>query len=155
MPAADDVARHLDGLVHLDTQRAPTGIDLTVDAVYRTTGPGSLDFGGGEFEEAAREKIAPARQNPDDDYGWWLLDEGAYVVAFNESLRLADGQRAVLRPLERTILAGAHHPVMRLTGDRDPIRTLLTVSDAGCRLKENARLTRIEVQNEAKTGEGR
>jgi hypothetical protein len=155
MLSADDVAQHLDGLVHLDTQRAPTGIDLTLGAVYRTTGPGSLDFGGGEFDEAACEKLAPVRQNPDDDYGWWLLDGGTYVVTFNESLRLADGQRAVLRPLERTVLAGAHHPAMRLTGDRDPMRTLLTVPSVGCRLKENARLTRIEVQERAKTGRSR
>jgi hypothetical protein len=152
MLSADDVARHLDGLVHLDTQRAPTGIDLTVDAVYRVTGPGSLDFGGGEFDEATCEKLDPVRQNPDDDYGWWVLDEGTYVVAFNETLRLADGQRAVLRPLERTVLAGAHHPALRLNGDRDPIRMLLTVPEAGVRLKENARLTRIEVEGAAKTG---
>jgi hypothetical protein len=141
------VAEQLDGLVHLDTQRADTGIDLTVDAVYRTTGHGQLDFGGSEFQEATRETLTPVLDDPDDDYAWWTLEEGAYVVAFNESLRLGDGQSAVLRPLERTILAGAHHPAFTLTEDRDPLHTLLLVTRMGCRLKENCRLTRIEIRN--------
>jgi len=142
----DDVAEHLDGLVHIDTQRAATGIDLTVDRVYRTTAAGRLDFGGGEFAEASRDEIQPVRENPEDDYGWWTLEEGAYVVAFNESIHLDSDQSAVLRPLERTMLAGARHPSFTLTDDRRPIHTLLVILPAGCRLKENCRLTRVEIR---------
>ena len=147
MLSADAVADQLDGLVHFDTQRAETGVDLTVDAVYRTTGHGQLDFGGSEGAAAPREKLTPVRNDPDDDYAWWTLEEGTYVAALNESLRLTDGQSAVLRPLERTVLAGAHHPAFTLEGDRDPIRVLLLVTRMGCRLKENARLTRIEIRD--------
>jgi len=96
MDTANALASQLDGLVHLDTQRASTGIDLTVDAVFRTTGPGQLDFGGGEFQTVPRERIGPTLDDPDDDYGWWTLEKGAYVVQYNESLRLDDGQQAVV-----------------------------------------------------------
>lgn len=105
MLAADDIAKQLDGLVHLDTQRAPDGLDLTVDAVYRTTGHGQLDFGGGEFEAAPREPLTPVLDDPDDDYAWWTLEEGAYILRYNESLTLTNEQRARISPLERTLYA--------------------------------------------------
>jgi len=145
MESADAVAEHLDDLVHLDTQRAPDGIDLTVDAVYRTTGHGQLDFGGSEFMAAPREPLTPVLDDPDDDYAWWTLEEGGYIVRYNESLTLQEGQRAVLYPLERTVLAGAQHGTVVLTDDRDPLEMLLVVSRMGCRLKENCRLSRLVV----------
>ena len=145
MRTADALAQQLDGLVHLDTQRAPTGLDLTVDAVFRTTGHGQLDFGGGEFQAAPRERIEPVLDDPEDDYGWWTLEKGAYVIHYNESLRLDDGQQAVVSPLERTLRAGAHHGSFVLDEGRDPIETLLVVSRMGCRLKENSRVSRLVV----------
>ena len=146
MLSADALARQLDGLVHLDTQRAPDGVDLTVDAVYRITGHGQLDFGGGEFEEAPREPLTPVLDDPDDDYAWWTLDQGGYVVRYNEALTLRDGQRAEIVPLERTLLAGASHGSFVLNQGRDPLETLLVVNRRGCRLKENCRLSRLTVQ---------
>ncbi|WP_232798009.1 deoxycytidine triphosphate deaminase [Salinibacter altiplanensis] len=146
MRTANATASQIDGLVHLDTQRAATGLDLTVDAVFRTTGHGQLDFGGGEFQAAPRERIEPMLDDPGDDYGWWALELGAYVIHYNESLRLNDGQRAVVRPLERTLRAGAHHGAFVLEEARDPIRTLLVVSRMGCRLKENCRVSRLTIR---------
>ena len=145
MLTADALAQQLDGLVHLDTQRAPNGLDLTVDAIHRTTGPGDLDFGGGEFEPAPRDRLAPVLDAPEDQYGWWTLEEGAYVIRYNESLTLADGQQARIYPLERTLHAGAHHGTFVLDEGRDPIETLLVVSRMGCRLKENCRVSRLVV----------
>ena len=145
MLSPDALAQQLDGLVHLDTQRAPDGIDLTVDAVYRTTGHGQLDFGGGEFERAPRDPLTPVLDDPDDDYAWWTLERGAYVVRYNEALTLTDGQRAEITPLERTLLAGASHGAFVLTQSRDPLETLLVVGQSGCRLKENCRLSRLTV----------
>lgn len=145
MRSADALAQQLDGLVHLDTQRAPTGLDLTVDAVFRTTGHGQLDFGGGEFQAAPRERIEPVLDDPEDDYGWWTLEKGAYLIQYNESLTLEEGQQAVVSPLERTLHAGAHHASFILDEDRDPLETLLVVSRMGCRLKENCRVSRLVV----------
>jgi hypothetical protein len=146
MLSPDALAQQLDGLVHLDTQRAPDGIDLTVDAVHRTTGHGRLDFGGGEFDEAPREPLTPVLDDPSDEYAWWTLDRGAYIVQYNESLTLTDDQRAEISPLERTVMAGAHHATFALHEGRDPLETLLVVSRLGCRLKENCRLSRLTVR---------
>ena len=145
MRTADALAQQLDNLVHLDTQRAPSGIDLTVGAVFRTTGHGQLDFGGGEFQATPREPLDPVLDDPEDDYGWWTLEEGAYLIQYNESLSLEDGQQAVVSPLERTLHAGARHGTVVLDDGRDPLETLLVVSRMGCRLKENCRVSRLVV----------
>jgi deoxycytidine triphosphate deaminase len=149
MLSADAIAQQLDGLVHLDTQRAPHGIDLTVNAVYRTTGPGQLDFGGGEHTAAPRESLTPVLDDPDDDYAWWTLEQGAYVVEYNEALSLTAGQQARVTPLERTLRAGAHHGAVVIDDDRAPLATLLVVTRMGCRIKENARLSRLIVTEAA------
>lgn len=146
MLTANVLAEQLDGIVHLDTQRAPEGIDLTVDTVYRTTGHGQLDFGGGEFEQAPHEPLTPVLDDPDDEYGWWMLEQGAYVIRYNESLTLEEGQQAIVYPLERTLQAGAHHGMFVLDTGRDPLESLLVVSRMGCRLKENCRLSRLVVK---------
>ena len=141
-----DVASHLNGLVHLDTQKAPDGIDLTVDAVFRTMGHGQLDFGGSEFQAAPREKLSPVLDDPDDDYAWWTLEEGAYVIRYNESLVMGDTERATLSPLPRLLHAGAHHTTVRLHGPHDPMEMLLVVTRMGCRIKENARVSRLTIK---------
>lgn len=146
MLPTDTVAEHLDGLVHLDTQRAPNGIDLTVDRVYRTTGHGQLDFGGSEFQAAPYERLTPVRGNSDDEYGWWTLEEGAYVIRYNESLSLDASLQAIVTPLERTLQAGAHHGTFVVDDSRDPLETLLVVSRMGCRLKENCRVSRLVIR---------
>ncbi|MFB6098827.1 MAG: deoxycytidine triphosphate deaminase, partial [Salinibacter sp.] len=128
MRSADALAQQLDGLVHLDTQRAKRGIDLTVDTVFRTTGHGQLDFGGGEFQAAPQERIEPVLDDPEDDYGWWTLEKGAYLIQYNESLHLNDEEQAAVTPLERTLHAGAHHGTFVLDDGRDPVETLLVVS---------------------------
>lgn len=142
---ADRTSMLVEGLVHLDTQRAPAGLDLTVDAVYRVIGAGSLDFGGSEFEAAARAGVSPELVSPEDDYGWWTLDAGSYVIRYNEALELEPGQVAHVLPLGRLLQAGASHPTFVVDDAMDPIETLLTVGDSGCHLKKNCRVSRLLV----------
>lgn len=145
MLSATAIADQLDGLVHFDTQQAPQGIDLTVDALYRTMGHGQLDFGGSEFEAAPRARLTPVLDDPEDDYAWWTLQEGAYIVQYNESLTLDEGQQARISPLNRTLRAGAHHGTFVVDTGRDPLETLLVVTHRGCRFKENCRLSRLVI----------
>lgn len=142
---ADATSMLVNRIVHLDTQRAPTGLDLSVGSVHRVTGPGALDFGGSEFQPAAREELEPELANPDDDYGWWRLDAGTYVMRYNESLALQPGQLAHVLPLERLLRAGASHPAFVVDDARDPLESLLTVGGSGCRMKENCRVSRLLV----------
>ena len=134
---------HVDRLVHLDTQRTDLGLDLTVGAVFRVTGAGQLDFGGSEFAPADREKLSPQRANPDDDYGWWKLERGTYVIRYNEALSLGEGQRAQVFPHQRLLQAGATHATFVVDGAQDPVEVLLMVGDAGCHVKENSRVSRL------------
>lgn len=142
---ADQTRSRVDGLVHFGTQEAAVGLDLTVASVHRITGPGSLDFGGSEEEPASTEGVASELRDPDDDYGWWELEAGTYRIRYNESLSLEAGEWAHVFPLERLLRAGASHAAFLVDGSRDPLEVLLRVGDAGCRLKENCRVSRVVV----------
>lgn len=151
---ADGVSEQLDGLVHLDTQRAAVGLDLTVGRIARLTGPGALDFGGSEFEPARREVLTPERASPGDDYGWWELEAGTYVARYNEKLDLVAGQLGAIHPLPRLQQAGAFHPAFVADEAQEPLETLLTVGEAGCRLKENCRVSRLVVLETSREADG-
>lgn len=142
---AEDLLDCVDGIVHFDTQRAPDGLDLTVEAVFEVTGPGELDFGGSEFEPADRERIEPELASPDDDYGWWELKAGTYVIHYNEGVDLGADQLGRVHPLPRLQQAGASHAAFTVQGTRDSLAALLTVGTGGCGLKENCRVSRLMV----------
>ncbi len=111
--------------------------------VHRLSGPGALDFGGSEFEEAPHEQVAPEKASPDDDYGWWNLGAGAYLLRYNETADLGDDHLAFVFPHERLLQAGASHAAFQISGGRDPLGALLTVGAQGVRIKENARVSRL------------
>lgn len=137
-------ATELEGLVHLETQRAAAGVDLTVARVARVAGAGRIDFGGSEHEPTDREVLTPERAAPGDDYGWWELAPGSYAVRYNESLDLAPGRIGLVHPLPRLQRAGAAHPAFVADGE-GPLEALLTVGSGGCALKENCRVSRLLV----------
>lgn len=143
---SDETADRVERLVHLDTQRADRGLDLTVETIARITGAGRLDFGGSEFEPAGRETLEPRLASPEDDYGWWSLDPGSYMVRYNERPVLDSGLIGRVLPLNRLLQAGASHPAFLLSDAGGPVETLLTVGGGGCHLKENCRISRLVVE---------
>lgn len=141
------IVQKTDNITHEETQHFPLGLDLTVSEIRKVSGPGKLDFGGSEFAPAETEGLEPHKQGPDDDYGWWKLEPGSYLIRFNESLRVVDNEVALLQSHPRLILAGGSHPAMTLGEDCDPLEALLEVGAGGCHLKENCRTARIIVFN--------
>lgn len=141
----EQIAEQLTGLVHLDTQRSATGIDLTASSIHRAAGPGRLDFGGSEYEEAEHAPLEPQRYRPEDDYGWWELKAGTYRVRYNEGLAPAEGHLAFVFPHERLLKAGVHHPAFCIGEARDPLDVLLTVGERGVRIKENSRVSTLVI----------
>jgi len=132
--SGDELADRVEGLLHEPTQIAEDGVDLTVTEVYEVAGPGRVDFGGGELDAADLEPHDRVWRNEEDDYQWWHLDAGQYVIKYNE--RLAGP--VVLQPRDALLSRGASHPTVRVsTLPRIP----LSVGGAGIRLKENARVT--------------
>ena len=131
--------------VHLETQRATGGLDLTVEEIARVTGPGQLDFGGSEFEPADCATLEPELAAPEDDYGWWRLEPGSYLALYNESLEPGEDEIALIQPLPRLLRAGASHAGFVASEDRDPLVALLEIGPGGCHLKENCRISRLLV----------
>lgn len=134
MPLTDRV----EGILHEETQVHERGLDLTVAEVYGIDDPGRVDFGGDELEDADLTPSEKTRREPTDDYGWWYLDSGGYVLEYNEELTGEEPLRLQTRDEVRA--RGAFHPTATVSElDRMP----LTVGGAGIRLKENARVSTL------------
>jgi len=139
--AATDLTAFVDGIVHEPTQTEGSGLDLTVSDVYEITEPGRVDFGGGELEPAATEPHPSTKRDPDDDYEWWTLDGGQYLIAYNETLSPPNDVSLVVQTREELLARGAFHPTLHTQKlDRVP----LSVGGAGLKLKENARVSTIQ-----------
>ena len=139
-----DYADAVTDLVHEPTQTDSPGVDLTVTEVYDVIEPGRVDFGGGELEPAGLTPHKRHKRDPDDDYEWWRLREGQYLLEYNESLR--DGATVTLQPRTEIVERGGSHPTLQV-GSLP--RVPLSVGGAGLLLKENARVsTVVDVRNE-------
>ena len=130
--------QYVDDVVHEPTQTDGEGFNLTVADVYEVVTPGRIDFGGGELESAETVPHDSAKRNPDDDYEWWTLREGQYLVEYNESLT---GEATVtLQPRTELLERGVSHPTLRVA---QLVRIPISVAGAGIRIKENARVSTI------------
>lgn len=130
-------------VVYEPTQTESPGFDLTVAEVYEITEPGRVDFGGGELEPAETVPHASAKRNPDDEYEWWTLGAGQYLVEYNESLT---GEATVtIQPRTAVLERGGSHPTV--TVDDLPLMPI-SVGGAGLKLKENARVSTIVAAEE-------
>jgi len=134
-----EFAQFLSGIVHEPTQAEGPGFDLTVAEVYEVTGPGRVDFGGGELEPAEINPHPSGKRDPDDDYEWWHLDAGGYLLEYNESVTSED-VRFTVQTRDELLARGASHPTLHVT---ELPRVPLSVGGAGLRLKENARVSTL------------
>ncbi|MFB6308642.1 MAG: dCTP deaminase, partial [Haloarculaceae archaeon] len=129
---------YVEDIVHEPTQTDGEGFDLTVAEIYEVVEPGRIDFGGGELEAAGTAPHDSAKRNPEDDYEWWSLHEGQYLLEYNESLT---GEAAVtIQPRTALLERGGAHPTITVA---DLPRVPLSVGGAGLRIKENARVSTI------------
>lgn len=136
--SGEKVAEFLDDIIYKDTQVAENGFDLTINKIYKTKNKGELDFGGGERKDAQLSEIKPSLRNPDDDYGWWELKPGTYLIEYNESLEKE--KVSILQSLERLTRNASAHPTKLVKG----IGLMpLQVGGKGIAIKENSRVSRI------------
>ena len=133
------LAESVDNLVHGPTQVHDHGIDLTVSAIYKVTEPGRLDFGGDELEDAHLEPVPTTLSDSEDDYGWWDLSAGQYVIQHNEFV--TDVEEPLLLQARNALLArGGSHPSLRVY-DHLPLVPLSV--GGGLEIKENARVSTL------------
>ena len=133
-----DISKYVTDSVHEPSQRTDAGFDLTAAEVYEVVGPGRVDFGGGELEPAGTVPHKSTKRNPDDDYEWWTLSAGQYLIEYNESLTGA--ATVTLQPRTELLERGASHPTLHVSSLP---RVPLSVGGAGIKLKENARVTTV------------
>lgn len=138
MSAPDALGDRIDDLLHDGTQVRDDGrrVDLTAAEIEAVDLPGRVDFGGDELEAAATSPVETQFRNEDDDYAWWHLDAGQYLVSFNESLT-GDGD-VVLQTRDEMRARGAFHPTL-FVDSFDPVP--FSVGEGGIRIKENARVS--------------
>ncbi|MFB6114436.1 MAG: dCTP deaminase [Halodesulfurarchaeum sp.] len=151
---ARDIADLVSGIVYEPTQTTDSGIALTASSVYTVDDPGRVDFGGDEMESATLRPVETERRESGDDYGWWNLEAGQYLVEFNESLdetaRFEETAPAgevappefLLQTRTPVRVRGAFHPTLHVTS-LDPVP--FVVGGDGIRLKENARVSRLTI----------
>jgi hypothetical protein len=132
-----DLRAAVDGLLHEETQVHEDGIDVTVSEVYVVADAGRVDFGGGELEPAGTRPHEIRKRRPDDDYEWWHLDAGQYLIEYNESLT---GGPCLLQTREAVLERGAAHPT-RVVASLP--RMPLSVGGDGLYLNENARVSTL------------
>ncbi len=138
-------ATHIEGLVHEPTQTHDGAVDLTVAEVHETTDPGRVDFGGGELDPAVTEPHERTKRDPEDEYGWWSLDPGTYLVEYNESIPGSE-LRFTVQTRDALLERGAFHPTLHVT---ELPRVPLSVGAAGIRIKANARVSTVVDVNPA------
>jgi hypothetical protein len=134
-----EILKNVKNVVHEKTQVHKTSIDLTVHKVYKIKNRGSLDFGGSEFKKSVLEEIPAEKKSDDDKYGWWKLEQGIYMVEFNEKLI---ENHAILQSIPRLIQTGSYLP-MQIIEENNKIQSILTVGPKGVNIKENARIAAL------------
>jgi hypothetical protein len=138
-----EYAQFLDGIVHEPTQSEGRGFDLTVGDIYEVTAAGQVDFGGGELAPAETTPHESEKRNADDDYEWWQLDAGQYLVEYNESLAETE-LTFTLQTRTELLERGAFHPTLTVS---ELARVPFSVGGAGLDLKENARVSTLVKAN--------
>jgi len=141
--SGEEASRLVEGMVHKEKQVREMTVDLTVKEVRSVRGSGALDFGGSEYREAKTEKLKPAKKEG-DEYGWWSLKEGIYLIKFNETVKPIDGL-GLISPHPRLLKAGATHPTLFLHEWESEYVLPLQVGRQGLELKENARVSKLVV----------
>jgi hypothetical protein len=134
----EELTGRVEGIVHEETQVHEGALDLTAGEMYSVSTPGRVDFGGGELAAAALTPVDTERRAPGDEYGWWHLDGGTYLLEYNETLTGGEPVRVQTRRALRE--RGAFHPTL-ITDELG--RLPLSAPRGGVRIKANARVSTV------------
>jgi len=137
MDAGEVFDQWLEGTVQREMQVGADGVHLTVAEISRIHTRGRLDFGGSELKAAATHPIELSEHMPGERYAWWRLNEGEFLVCFNE--RLKEGAPPMLLVSNRRLLQCGCQVGSGIFREGE-ICTVLSVPEAGVHIKENARI---------------
>ena len=138
----------VEAMVDPDTQTQMCGMELTVQKIERFKSAGAMAFDN-------KERKLPETEPVDfDKSGWADLEQGAYLVVFNEIVNIPKDVAALARPRSSLLRSGATlETALWDPGYRGRSQSLLVVYNPfGLRLKRNARLMQLvflRLDNEA------
>ena len=138
-----ELKMHVNNLINEEIQVGENSVDLTVGRVFNLSGKGIVDFGGSEHVIRPQKEILSQKKEAEDEYGWWHLTHGTYLIQFNESLDLGDAV-AVISPHVRLLNSGAHHVNRMVSGSMNAVEIHLIVGTQGIDVKENARISILQ-----------
>ncbi len=136
-----EISSKLDEIVHEETQSNRDGFDLTVNEVYLIESSGRIDFGGGELTGVDLTRHESEKKDEGDDYEWWNLDKGMYLVEYNENLE-NHSSGLYIQPRIELLEMGAIHPSFFI-GDSLP-NIPVYIGGEGIHIKENARISTLK-----------
>ena len=125
--------------VDLDKQLQPAGFDLSLKEVHAYWGAGAIDFDNKE------RKLAPTRQLKPDAEGWYTLQQGCYMIVYNEAVKMPLNVVALARS-RSTVLrnAAAIETAVWDPGYQGRSSSLLVVHNpSGIRLRQDARVAQL------------
>ena len=135
----------IENYINLEKQLTPNGFDLTVGKIYEFESAGALDFSNNERVLPEGKELAPEKINPQDKYGWWQLNKGAYKVKTNEVINM---------PKNLIALAFSRTSLLRMgaftqngawdAGFKGKSEFILVVENPkGIKIKQNARIIQL------------
>ncbi len=129
----------IDHYISLPDQLQPNGFDVTLREAARLASPGSMGAGSGHRELA---EVKPLDFGPG---GWLQLDQGPYLVAFNEVVNLPLDIMALGRTRSSLLRSGVSiHTAVWDSGYQGRSQALLVVHlPQGYRVQKDAKLMQL------------
>ncbi len=144
VPGFESIHR-IKNFIHKDMQTGEDKVYLTVKQIYSLDKKGSLDFGGSELSLAKRKPLLPKKRPPEDKYGWWNLNQGTYLIEFNEQIELREKEVAILESRQELLQNGCFHPLRIITPKEKLSFIPLNVGYQGIDIKQNARISILKI----------
>jgi dUTP pyrophosphatase len=122
-----------------DAAVQPNGVDLSLDAIWRIRGGGTLGVRDAERRLPEREPV------PFDPDGWVALPPGAYGIRFAETVALPRDCGGLAFPRSSLLRMGVHVPTAvwdaGYTGRAESL--LIVLAGDGLRLQRGARIAQL------------
>ncbi len=128
----------IQNFIDLETQLQPASFDLTLDEIYLITSSASIDF-------TNKERRLPNYKKIEFNEDWIELNEGIYLISFNEVVNIPNDLLALVRPRSSLIRSGATiFSSLWDPGYSGKSNCLLVVlNENGIKLKKNARIAQM------------
>ena len=130
----------VEGMIDPETQTQMCGIELTVESIKEFYSPGEIGFHN-------KDRVLPETHSAHGGEGWsdvWL-DQGAYLVTFNEVVTIPKDVMAIARPRSSLLRCGVTvETAMWDPGYKGRSQCLLVVHNPeGFILYKNARILQL------------